>query len=452
MRVFSISSRARISASSASRLRSARSRADLGLLLCLVDGDLALLCVAQELGLLLDVEKVLLRLQVLLPDPDGGVLLHVVAVPAAFLYLLGQARLAQRRLGLDGLLLEDPRLLDLLLRTDLRLLGFLVPSRPVPGDRGALLGAADGDLLLLGEAGVMALLVDVQGELLGLQVLVADLDEGVLLDVVAALLARLDLLGEPRQALGVEGVGGIEDADVGLVEAGQGDRLHLQAVMGQDVLDQLLDPAHVLAALLLHLVHAHARGHVAQGIDEAALDQLLQGLGVHGPPAERLRRRGHGVPVRADPQVELGHHLHPHAVPGDERRGAAAPHFDPLGLHAHQGDVVDDREDQCAAAQDHLLATEAGAHEGDLLRGALVEPVEQVDDDRDEDAGEQDCGDDVHSGHGSILPDPRALRSRPRCRCNAWAGSLLPPCRVGQRPAVVAPVRDHRVESLTAAR
>ena len=58
-------------------------------------------------------------------------------------------------------------------------------------------------------------------QLLGLQVLVADRDQRVLLDVVALLLAPLDLLGQARQALGVEGIARVEALHAGLVELRQ---------------------------------------------------------------------------------------------------------------------------------------------------------------------------------------------------------------------------------------
>ena len=251
--------------------------------------------------------------------------------------LFGEARFAQRRLGLDRLVLEDPRLLDLFFRAELGLSCFLVPGRPVLGDLGPLFGPAHRDLLFLGKTGVVALPVDLQGKLLGFQVLVADLDQGVLLDVVAALLARLDLFGQPRQSLRVEGVGGIEDTDIGLVQAGERDRLHLQSVVGQYVLDQALDLFDVTTPLLLHLVHRHAGGHAAQRIDEAALDQFLEGLGIHGPPTQRLRRRGHRFAVRTNSQKEVSYDLHPHAVFRDERRGAGTPHLQAQGPSCRPG-------------------------------------------------------------------------------------------------------------------
>jgi hypothetical protein len=67
------------------------------------------------------------------------------------------------------------------------------------------------------------LLVLLDRELLarGIEVLGAHQDFRVLLHVVALLAAGFGLLGEARQALGVEGVVGVEELLVGLVEAGQ---------------------------------------------------------------------------------------------------------------------------------------------------------------------------------------------------------------------------------------
>ena len=233
------------------------------------------------------------------------------------------------------------------------------------------------------------------------------------------------MLGQPRQSLRIEGVGWIEDADVGLIQARQRDRLHLQPVVRQHVFDQSLDLFDEAATFLLHLVHGHAGGHAAQRIDESALDQFLEGLGIHRPPAERLGRRGHGFPVGANSQKEVSYDLHSHAVLGDECRGAGAPHLQTQGRHADPGDVVDDREDQRAAAQDDLLAAKSGAHEGDFFRGALVEPVEQIDDDRDEDSREQDCSNDVHSGHESLSSS--RFDGSPHWVCVIIASNLSPP-------------------------
>jgi hypothetical protein len=143
---------------------------------------------------------------------------------------------------LDPSLLEDPLLLDGPLRgqprpvhglprPDLGALGLLLLLGALAGDVGPLGGPLHLELPLLGEARVLELPVDLEGLPLGLEVLVAHLDRGVLLDVVPDLLAALDLLGEARQTLGVEGVRRVEVLHRRLVELSEGDRLQLEAVL-----------------------------------------------------------------------------------------------------------------------------------------------------------------------------------------------------------------------------
>ena len=115
-----------------------------------------------------------------------------------------------------------------------------------------------------------------RGELLGLQILVSDLDHGVLFDVVADLLAPLDLLSEPRQALGVEGIGRVEELHGGLVELGQRRRFELKTILQQVGGNSLADTANVLAALLVQLFHGHRGRHRAQCVYELALHQLFE--------------------------------------------------------------------------------------------------------------------------------------------------------------------------------
>ena len=103
---------------------------------------------------------------------------------------------------------------------------------------GALLRARDLDLALLRQARVFGFAVDVERQLLGFQVLVADRDHRVLLDVVALLLAPLDLLGQTRQAFGVERVARVEELHRGLVELGQRRRFELEPVLEQVVGDR----------------------------------------------------------------------------------------------------------------------------------------------------------------------------------------------------------------------
>ncbi|MYG53084.1 MAG: hypothetical protein F4204_12265, partial [Rhodospirillaceae bacterium] len=63
---------------------------DLGLAFRAPHGDVALLLEPQILGLAGNAEILLLRLQILLPDPDRGILFDIVAVLAPGFDLLGQ--------------------------------------------------------------------------------------------------------------------------------------------------------------------------------------------------------------------------------------------------------------------------------------------------------------------------------------------------------------------------
>ena len=83
--------------------------------------------------------------------------------------------------------------------------------------------------------------------------------------------------------------------------------------------------------------------------------------------------------------------------------------------------VVDDRQHEGAAVDHHPLAEQAGAHEGHLLRRAAIEPVHQIDDDRDD-----DDRDDQPEDQGPISwPDMCFLPSR---------ASRRAVCRLCRRP------------------
>ena len=199
--------------------------------------------------------------------------------------------LARDALLLDRALGGDARAIHRLARLDLGPLGLLVLLGLLARDLGALRRPLHLQLARLLEARVLQLAIDVEGLALGVQVLVADLDHGVLLDVVTLLLARLDRLGQPGQAFGVEGVRRVEELHRGLVELGEGHRLQLQPVLEQVGGHHRPHALDVVAALLVHLLHGHLGGHGAQGIDELALDELLQHLRLHGALAQRLARR-----------------------------------------------------------------------------------------------------------------------------------------------------------------
>ena len=347
-----------------------------------------------------------------LGDGDGALLLGQLQGLAALdlqaldLLLLVDAVALQLEIG------RDARALDLMAGGDLGLLRLLLLLGALARDLGALPGPAHLQRPLMIEPGRFARLVDDQGLLLRLQILVPDLDHRVLLDVVADLLAPLDLLGELGQALGVEGVGGVEELHIGLVEAGEGHRLQLQPVLQQILGRRLLHPLHIFAALLMHLLHAHLGGDGAQRIDELALHQLAEGLGMHGALAQGLGGIGDGVGRRLDAEIELGDDIDPHPVLGDERPLAPALHLQAQRVHIDRDHLVDDRQHEGAAVHHHLLAAEAGAHEGHLLGGPAIEPVHQIDDDGDDDRQDDDRHDDGCDGRHGLLP----VRARPQPR------------------------------------
>jgi hypothetical protein len=155
----------------------------------------------------------------------------------------------------------------------------------------------------------------------------------------------------------------------------------------------------------VHLLHGHLGGHRAQRVDELALHELAQHLGLHGALPERLGGGGDGLRPGLHPDVELGGDVHTHAVLGDEGALAAPRHLQAQRVHVHGDHLVDDRQHQGAAVQHDLLAAEAGPHEGTLFRGAQVEPVEQPDDDRhqggDDDEGQEELS-ELGAGHDTF--------------------------------------------------
>ena len=124
-------------------------------------------------------------------------------------------------------------LLDLLAGGDLRLLGLGLAQGALARHLGTLQRAALLDVALLLEPRGLALPLDVERLLLGLEVARADADHRVLLDVVAQLAALLDLLDQLGQAFGIEPVRRVEELQVGLVEIGDGDAIPARGRSGR---------------------------------------------------------------------------------------------------------------------------------------------------------------------------------------------------------------------------
>src|SRR3546814_9977267 len=70
--------------------------------------------------------------------------------------------------------------------------------------------------------------------------------------------------------------------------------------------------------------------------------------------------------------------LDSHAVAGDDRLLAPARHRDAQHVHVDRRHLMDDRQHERAAVDHHGLAAVAGAHEGDLLRRAVVRSEEHT--------------------------------------------------------------------------
>ncbi|MNE04516.1 hypothetical protein D3C80_970530 [compost metagenome] len=239
---------------------------------------------------------------------------------------------------------------------------------------GGLFGPTVSDLALLLQLGVFLVARDFERAALGLQVLGADLDLGVLFDVVAQFFAQLDLLRQPRQTFGVKGVQRVEMLHRRLIEARQRDGFQFQTVLQQVLGRHLLHLLNKVRPLLMQFGHGQFGCDRAQGVDELTLDQFFQLFRMHGAQAQGLGRRGDGVSAGLNPHIELGQHVDAHPVLGDQRLLITALNRQTQGVHIDRNGLVQDRQDQGAAVHDDLLAAEAGADKGRFLGGALVQP------------------------------------------------------------------------------
>ena len=254
-----------------------------------------------------------------------------------------------------------------------------------PGDLGPLRGALGFDFALLLEPRALAFAFDVERLFLRLQVARTDLDHRFLFDVVALLALGFDVLDQPGQTFGVELVGRVEELKIGLVDIGDGDGFKLKAVLRQRLGGRIAHPAHIVAALLVHLVQAHFRRHRAQGRDELAGEQGMQPVLLHGAAPERRRGDGDRFVGRRDTDIELRIHVDPHAVPGDERVVLVPDHLDRQDVHVDGRDVVDDRPHEGAAVDHHFLAEKTSPDKGHFLCRTAVQPMHHPVDDGDDD-------------------------------------------------------------------
>jgi hypothetical protein len=74
-----------------------------------------------------------------------------------------------------------------------------------------------------------------------------------------------------------------------------------------------------------------------------------------------------------------------HAVARDERVLLRARDRHRQHVHVDGRVVVNERQHEGAAVDHHAFAEEAGTYERNFLRRAMVEPVDEIDSDRDDD-------------------------------------------------------------------
>ena len=86
-----------------------------------------------------------------------------------------------------------------------------------------------------------------------------------------------------------------------------------------------------------------------------------------------------------DAHVEVRVDVDAHAVLGDERVVLGARHAHLQHVHVDGRDVVNDRQHEGAAIDHHALAHETRTDERHLLGGSPIQPVDQIDDDRNRD-------------------------------------------------------------------
>ena len=267
----------------------------------------------------------------------------------------------------------------------MRLLGLALALGAVLGEEDALGGSPDFDVMLLGDSRVFAVALDVERPALGLQILRPDFDLGSLLDLVAHPPSRFDGFRELGEALGVERVRAVEELEPGLVEVNDGDAFELQAVLRQSLGGGRLDPLGVVLTLFVQALERHLCGGGAERRCEPAFKQLSRTFGVEGPATEGLRRAAHLLAGRADANEEIGDDVDAHPILGDEALCLSSRHLDAHHVHADRSQLVQDGNDESAAADHHLLPAEPGSDKGGLLGRTPVEPAQQVDGDHHDD-------------------------------------------------------------------
>ena len=185
-------------------------------------------------------------------------------------------------------LLNEFRLLHFLTCRERRLLALLIAKSAISGEFDALRHTAHLDVMLLRQTRKFALAVDIQRLALGVEILRPDFDLRALLDFISHAPARLDGFRELGQALRIEGVGAVEEFEVGLIEVDDRDALELEAVLGETFERHRLYPMGVVLTLFVHLLERHLRGDGSQGRSEASFQQFARAFGLQRQATQSL--------------------------------------------------------------------------------------------------------------------------------------------------------------------
>ena len=233
-----------------------------------------------------------------------------------------------------------------------------------------------------------------------------------------------DDLGELAHPDRVEGVVLVERRERRLVQPGQRHRIEQHAVLRQVVAQQLGDLATNSARFSCSVSIVSLAATDCSASTKRPSSRLRMPSGVKALRADRLRGGGDALDRGLHAHVELELDVDAHAVVGDQRLFAGAPHLHADGAHVDLVDLVQERQRQAAARDHDALAAEAGADERDVARRLAVEAVEKDDHDRDHDDRDDDA-EKPGEHHHVVFPfriwrDDEALQRRAPRLTDHW--------------------------------
>ncbi|EGG98507.1 hypothetical protein imdm_2279 [gamma proteobacterium IMCC2047] len=276
--------------------------------------------------------------------------------------------LTQRTLNFNGVLLRNTRFFNFFCSGNTRFFSNTLLFSFFNRHFRLLFSALLGNFTFLHQSGEFTLLINFQRTLFGFQVLTANLDRCILLDIVTLFLTSLNLLSQLSQTFGVECVGWVEDFQSSLVKIGQTNRFDLKAGFCQGLSDNRFNGLDIVTTMLLDFFHIHLRSHHTQGVNETTLYQVAQAFLIHGALTQRTGSNRYRFLIRRNAHVEFGHQLDTHSVFGNKGLVTTALHFDTQGSHTNRCDVVNDRQYKRTTTENNLFTAQTCSDERDLFR------------------------------------------------------------------------------------